>query len=219
MAQATTTADVYLKRSWGLIEEVETATEQLRKRALAHDASVQSDQTFLQGMVSTIKGSRNLTQQKTSLLNDLQLAEAEIDNAVKLDAECQIEVKGDVYTAKLLRTMIIYLRAQLEMAWGKAETAKALYYQSIQMIELPDAHYMLGLLYESEFKSADALRHFERCLELDPSGEWSVSALREANAMRNYKKKFRGSWLVFLILCVFPIPLVGGILYLTVKRK
>lgn len=219
MAQTITTAEVYLKRAWGLIEEVEDATEQFRQRALAHDASSQSDQPFLQSMVSTIRGSRNLTQQKASLLNDLQLAEAEIDNAVRVDAACEIEVKGGTFSAKLLRTMTIYLRAQLEMLWGKAETAKTLYYQSLQMIELPDAHYMLGLLYESEFKPADALRHFERCLELDPSGEWSVSALREANAMRNYKKKFRGSLLVLLILCVFPLPFVGGILYFILKRK
>ena len=76
---------------------------------------------------------------------------------------------------------------------------------------------MLGLLYESEYKPIEALRHFERCLELDPDGELSVPALREANAMRHYRKKFRGQWGLFFLMLVFFFP--AAIVYFVVKYK
>src|SRR5882724_7060515 len=105
------------------------------------------------------------------------------------------------------------------MIWGKSDGAKELFSQSVQIMEMPDSHYMLGLLYESEYKPAEALKHFERCLELDADGELSVPALREADAMRNYKKKFRGNWLLFIfLLFVFP-PGLWGAIYFFAKRK
>ena len=76
--------------------------------------------------------------------------------------------------------------------------------------------YGLGILHESDYQPKEALTHFERCLELDPAGEFSVSALREANAMRNYKKKFRGNWLLLVILSCYIIP---GIFYFKAKYK
>ena len=64
------TAEVNLKRALGFVEEVENATEAFRKRAIAHDAQINSDAPFLQGVLSTIRGSRDLRQQKTALFND-----------------------------------------------------------------------------------------------------------------------------------------------------
>jgi hypothetical protein len=84
------------------------------------------------------------------------------------------------------------------------------------MMEFAEPHYMLGIVYEGQYRPVEALIHFERCLELDPVGELSVPALREANAMRNYKKRFRGSWgTFFLLLCIWP----AAIIYFFVKRR
>ena len=84
-----------------------------------------------------------------------------------------------------------------------------------QIIEFAEPHYMLGLIYEANMPGP-ALWHFEKCLQLDPDGELSVPALREANAMRNYKKRFRGSWgTFFLLLFIWP----AAIVYFFVKRK
>jgi tetratricopeptide (TPR) repeat protein len=210
-------ADVHLKRAYGFIQEVEKATEDFRQSAVAHSAQVESDEPFLQGMVSTVRGNRQLKQQKTALANDLQLANQEVDRAVSLDADATVETADGTFGARHLRAFITYMSGQLEMIWGRSEEAKRILNNSLQIVEFPDAHYMLGLLHESDYQPAEALKHFERCLELDPSGELSVSALREANAMRNYKKKFRGSWLLFFILLLFYI--VPGVIYFLVKRK
>jgi tetratricopeptide (TPR) repeat protein len=202
-------ADVHLKRAYGFIQEVERATEDFRQRAIAHDAQIERDQPFVQGMVATIKGNQQLKQQKASLVNDLQLANQEIDRAVSVDKDATVDTTDGTFSALHLRTFVTYMNGQLEMIWGKSEDAKRLLNSSLQIVELPDAHYMLGLLHESDYQPAEALKHFERCLELDPAGELSVSALREANAMRNYKKKFRGSWPLFIfLLFLYIVPCV-----------
>jgi tetratricopeptide (TPR) repeat protein len=210
-------ADVHLKRAYGLIQQVDRATENFRQRAIAHDAQIERDEPFLQGMVTTVKGNQQLKQQKASLVNDLQLANQEIDRAVSIDREATIDTADGTFSALQLRALITYMNGQLEMIWGRSEDAKRLLNNSLQIVELPDAHYMLGLLYESDYQPAEALKHFERCLELDPAGELSVSALREANTMRNYKKKFRGNWVLFiflLFLYIFP-----GVIYFWKKYK
>ena len=111
----------------------------------------------------------------------------------------------------------MFLSGQLETIWGTAQRAKELFADAAETFDFPDPHYMLGLLYEDEYKPAEALSEFEKCLELDPAGELSVPALREANAMRNYKKKFRGNWLILIILlCCWIVP---GVIYFKVKYK
>lgn len=210
-------AEVHLKRAVGLLEETHTATQELRQGARLYDSSLQGDQPFLRGMVSAYQGSRNLTKQKASLLRDIELAKQEIANAEKADLEATIEAFGGMLNGTSLRAVATYTTAQLELVWGKTEQAKELFHESLRITEFADAHYMLGLLYEEEFKPQDALNHFERCLELDPDGEFSVSALREANNMRNYRKRFRGSWPLLLILFFFPIPVLGAVLYFFLK--
>jgi tetratricopeptide (TPR) repeat protein len=210
-------ADAHLKRAYGFIKEVERATDEFRQRAIAFDAQIESDQPFLQGMVSTFKGNRQLKQQKASLLNDLQLASQEIDRAVSLDRDATVDTGDGTFGALQLRAWITYMNGLLEMIWGRSEDAKRLLNSSLQIVEFPHAHYMLGLLHEAEYQPAEALKHFERCLELDPAGELSVSALREANAMRNYKKKFRGSWLLFIFLLFLYI--IPGVIYFWKKYK
>lgn len=212
-------AEVYLNRAAGLIKETIDATQDLRQRAIQHDSTVNSDQPFLKGMVSALKGSRNLTQRKSSLLRDIELAKQEIANSERSDPEATIEAFGGTVNSTSLRAIATYATGQLELVWGKAERAKELFYESLHIAEFADAHYMLGLLYEGEFKPKDALSHFEQCLELEPDGEFSVSALREANAMRNYRKKFRGSWLALLFLFIFPIPVLGAVLYFLLKFR
>src|ERR1700693_2254968 len=106
------TADVHLKRAYGFIQEVEKATEEFREHAIAYNAQVESDQPFLQGMVSTVKGSRQLRQQKSSLVNDLQLANQEIDRAASLDANATIDTPGGTFGALQLRALIMYMNGQ-----------------------------------------------------------------------------------------------------------
>ncbi len=214
---ANATADVYLRRALGFVEEVEKATEQFRRRAIAHDAQVDSDAPFLQGMISTIRGSRQMAQQKATLSNDLELAEQEINRAVALDSNTEISCRLGNLGALQLRAWIMYSRGQIEMIWGSADTAIQLFKNCIQVVEFAEPHYMLGLIFEAKYMPAPALWHFERCLQLDPAGELSVSALREANAMKNYKKRFRGSWGLFAFLLLFFFP--AAFLYFFVKRK
>jgi len=211
------TAEVYLERAYGLIQHVENATEGFRQRSLEYDAQVNRNEPFIQGMIGTIRGSMDLKQRKNSLYNDLQLAEQEIDRAVAVDRDATITVGGNSLAAIHLRSYIQFLKGQLEMIWGTSRSAIQFLQSSIQIAEIAHAHYMLGLVYESEYRPAEALAHFERCLEIEPTGELSVSALREASAMKNYKKRFRGSWGTFAILFVFFFP--SAFIYFFAKRK
>jgi len=208
-------ADVHLKRAYRLIKEVEGATEEFRQAAISFDSRVERDPGF--GMVSMLKANRQLERHKASLLNDLQLASQEIDRAVGLDQDATIDTGEGKLGALELRALITYFHGLLEMIWGRRKEAKRLLNNCSQMVEFPHAHYMLGLLHEADYESAEALKHFERCLELDPSGELSTSALREANEMRNYRKKFRGSWLLLILLLIYGI--IPGIIYFRMKYK
>jgi tetratricopeptide (TPR) repeat protein len=211
-------ADVHLKRAYMFVEQVEKATESFHQSALAHDAQVQDDnQPFLQGLVSLHQGDKRLGQQKAGLLNDLTLANQEIDLANRIDSEAMIEIDSVLLGATQLRAVSLYLNGSIEMIWGRSDEAKRLFNNALQVNDSADAHYMLGLLHESDYQPKEALTHFERCLELDPVGEFSVSAIREANAMRNYKKKFRGNWLLLIFLCFMYI--IPGVIYYKVKCK
>lgn len=210
-------AEVHLERAFGLIQHVENATEEFRQRSIEYDAQLNRDEPFLQGMVGSIRGSMQLKQQKKSLSNDLQLAEQEIDRAVAIDPNATIAGQNGSLGAIDLRAYIQLMRGQLEMIWGTSQSAIQFLQNSIQIAEIPEAHYMLGLVHESNFRPADALAHFERCLEIEPSGPLCISALREAEAMRNYKKRFRGSWGAVGILLVLFFP--GAFIYFFAKRK
>jgi hypothetical protein len=209
-------ADIHLKRAFSFIQEVENATEEFRSRAVAHGAQIESDAPFLQSMISDIRSSRQLAQQKTALWNDLQLAEQEINRAVMLDGNAQINTRLGTLGALQLRAWIMYSRGQIEMIWGSADAAIQLFTNCIQIVDFAEPHYMLGLIYEAKYMPSPALSEFEQCLQLDPDGELSVSALREADAMRRYKKGFRGNWgTFFLLLLIWP----AAIVYFFVKRK
>jgi tetratricopeptide (TPR) repeat protein len=219
MAQASIThpnPEIHLKRAFAFIQEVEKATEEFRDQAVAHDAQTNSNEPFLQGVISTVRGSRQLAQQKAALSGDLQLAEQEVNRAAEIDSSTEIDTRLGSLGTLQLRAWIMYARGQIEMIWGSGEAAIRLFNDCIQMMEFAEPHYMLGIVYEGQYRPVEALIHFERCLELDPVGELSVPALREANAMRNYKKRFRGSWgTFFLLLCIWP----AAIIYFFVKRR
>ena len=91
-----------------------------------------------------------------------------------------VHTEAGALSITALQATALYLRGQIEAIWGRPEQAMTLFLQSIQIAESPNPHYMMGLLYEDEYKPLEALKHFERCLELDPDGELSVPALREA---------------------------------------
>lgn len=209
--------DVHLKRAWGLMTEVEKATEVFRQRAIQHDAQIDQDEPFVAGLVGTVRSASHLKREKSSLVSDLQLATQEIDRAAILNPDAVLRADSGEFSINALRATVLYLSGQIEMIWGKSWKAQEIFFQCLQTAEFADPHYMLGLLYESEYKPVEALKHFEKCLELDPEGEFSVSALREANAMRNYKKKFRGGWGLFFLMLVFFFP--AAIVYFIVKYK
>ena len=212
-----TSAEIHLTRAYGFIHEVEIATEDFRQSAMQYDAQVDADQPFLQGIVSSVRGGRQLNNKKSSLINDLVLAGNEIESAARADSNAVVETREGVFGAKELRALVQYMRGQLELISGSNASALLFFNNSLQLTESPGAHYMLGLIYESEYKPTDALRHFERCLDLDPAGELSVPALREASAMRNYRKHFRGSWGVVLLFLVLFFPF--AIVYFLIKWK
>jgi tetratricopeptide (TPR) repeat protein len=209
--------EIYLKRAWGLINEVEKATDTFREQAIQHDAQVQEDQPLVGSLVTMFRSAGKLKREKGSLLRDLELATSEISKAATLNPDAVIRTNSAEFDIVTLQATTLYLRGQIEMIWGKPERAKDIWFQSVNLREFADPHYMLGLLYEDEYNPKEALNHFERCLELDPDGDLSVPALREANAMRNYKKKFRGSWPLFGFMFFFFFPV--AIVYLVVKYK
>ena len=137
--------------------------------------------------------------------------------ATGLDANAKIQIDSGEAVIPHLGATTHFLNGQIEMIWGTSKKAKEHFSNALQIVETPEVHYMLGLLYESEYKPKEAQAHFEKCLDLDPDGELSVPALREANAMRNYKKRSRGSWGTFIILLILIWPV--AIWYFIAKRK
>jgi tetratricopeptide (TPR) repeat protein len=210
--------DVYLTRAYGFIKEAEKAISLLRHRALAHDPQVESEEP-LEWLTEGLRGSKQFER----LTNDLDLAEQEVDHAVGITPNAFVATTEGSLNAPHLRSRIFLVRGQLALIWWSFDVviAKQFLNSSIQIAEFPYTHYLLGLLYAAQYDFADALRHFERCLELEPSGELSLPALREVNAMRNalknYKKRFRGSWEHLFLLIIFFWP--AAIHYFFKKRK
>jgi tetratricopeptide (TPR) repeat protein len=208
-------AVVHLTRAWGLIDGVEKSTEELRQHVTQYQAWLDKEEPpqiagesligvgaivgFAQGWARSAK----LQREKSSLTTDLQLASQELDAAAKLSPEAIVESGGGrVCGIPEMRACILVLSGQIEMVWGTLEKAQDLFSQSLEITQSALTHFMLGLCYESQYRPKHALVHFEKCLELDPNGKFSVPALREANAMRNYKKQFRGSWGTFCLLLI-----------------
>lgn len=154
-------------------------------------------------MVASFSGARALSGEKSKLLSDVQLASSEIDRAVALDADVTFDTQDGTFTPTALRCTALLMRGNIELIYGTTEAAKQYFEQSIQIVETSDAHYMLGLIHEDEYKPVEALGHFEKYLAMEPNGEYSVNALREADRMRNYKAGFRRSWGTVAVLLLF----------------
>src|SRR5581483_1125739 len=199
-------ATIHLRRAFGLLQGVDQNLEQLRSHVLNHNENLDHDGPFLASMVSGFKGARQLSVHKAALHNDLQLASAELDRSIAMNPDAIIENEDGVFNAVTLKAWVLQLGGTIEMIAGSGESAIQLFQQSLQVVELPNTHYMLGLVYEDRYNSQAAGWHFEKCLELDPDGELSVAAIRDANRMRNYKKKFRGDWGLLAISIVFCFP-------------
>ena len=207
-------AVVHLRRAYDLGKVVEGKTEDLRTRAASHDASLDADQPFLQMVWTGIAGKRKLGAEKAELVRDLELATSEMERAISLDPEVRIETSDGPFNGTNMRAGIWLLYGQIEMVWGTLQMARQHLEYSLKVFELPETNFMLGAVCESQYQAAPALQYYERYLELDPNGEFSVAALRAANQLRNYRKRFRGDWtllIVSLVLC-FPIAFIYFIL-------
>jgi tetratricopeptide (TPR) repeat protein len=211
-------AVVHLRRAYDLSKVVEGKTEDLRTRAAAHDANLdKTDQPFLQLMWTGLAGRSKLGSEKAELAQDLQLATSELDKAISLDAEAKIDTADGPFNGTNMRALISLLYGQIEMVWGKLPIARQHLEYSCTLFEIPETDFMLGVVCESQYDVAAALKYYERYLALDPNGEFSVAALRTANQLRNYRKRFRGDWtlLILSFLVCFPI----SIIYFAMKYK
>lgn len=213
-------AEVHLRRAHDLLQEVNKQTESFRERAIACSTAGDDNSTFLGSMAEIARQSSRLKKERASLISDLQLADQQMNLAAQIDRDARLESEDGAVGIPNLKAMYFYLFGTTELIAGYAWSAEANLKKSLEFVDFADAHYMLGILYADQYKPANALPHFEKCLELDPNGHLSVSALREANAMRTYRKRFRGSWLLcaFLFFLPFP-PMLWAVVYFLVKRK
>jgi tetratricopeptide (TPR) repeat protein len=207
----------HLKRAYGLIQAVESSTEDLRQAALRHQASTNDSEPFVASMFTTIKGGRRLAADKAKIMADLELALSEIAAAEAGSPDQEIATPEGTFQAKHLRALAYLEQGLVEALHGTSDQARQHLWKSIQTFETADANYWTGVLYEEDYDAPHALQFYERCLEIDPDGEHSVASLRSANAMRNYKPRFRGDWglLGGMVLFFFP----AAIVYFFAKRK
>jgi hypothetical protein len=214
---AMTAPSVNLKRAYGLIKAVEDSTEELRQGALRHQAAVNDDEPFVASMFKMVKDGRRLSADKAKIVADLQLALSELAAAEAADPDQEIVTPEGTFQAKHLRATAYLQQGLAEALHGKSDQARQHLAQSIQTFETAGANYWMAALYEGDYDPSNALQFYERSLLLDPDGEHSVAALRSANEMRNYKRRFRGDWGLFGCFLVFFFP--AAIVYYFVKRK
>jgi tetratricopeptide (TPR) repeat protein len=190
-----------------MVGHISKAADDLENQIERHEAEldhrVDSDGSFAGIVFARVVGDRRLSKSKASLESDIQLAHGELDRAAAIAPDAEIETEAGIVGIPGMRAVLCAASGLVEMIWGKPQRAEGYFLKALSTAEVPDHHYWLALVYETEGKSNQALLHFERYLELDPNGDQSVSALREANAMRNYKKKFRGNWATFFVLLLF----------------
>src|SRR6185437_5906608 len=98
-------------------------TQEFRQRSVEHDARLEQDQPFLQGMLGAVKGAAQLRRDKAALASDLQLATQEIDRAAALDSSAVVAVDGTSIAADGLRALLLSLHGQLELVGGTRRQA------------------------------------------------------------------------------------------------
>jgi len=196
---------------------VEDSTENLRQAAIRYQASVNDDEPFVSGMLSTIKGGRQLAADKARITADLQLALSELAAAEAGDPNRELVTPEGTFQAKHLKALAFLQQGLVESLHGTTSQALQHLSLSIQTFETADANYWIAALYESSYDAPHALQFYERYLQLEPNGELSVAALRSANEMRNYKPRFRGDWSLFGCFVLFFFP--AAIAYYFIKRK
>lgn len=200
MAEAT--AESHLIRAFRLIDEASGRIQEFAQQMTTLQTSDHSDMGFLRGMAATARESAATGAMKSKLDTDLRLAESEITAAEALDAEASVQIQGRIFALSSLRAALFGTRGIIEYINGKKPYARQCLEYAAGLEDTAAIQFWLGLLAKDEKDSQRALQHFERSLALDPNGEMSIPALREADEAR---KRLQGGGGCALLL----IPLLG----------
>ncbi len=193
---------VCLKRAFIILRGVEKDLEGWRAHLRTMAQSIEETPGFGEAMIKGIAGRFSARREKGELSTNLDLASRELETASRLDRDsCTVlEVEEGRFNREVLEAMVDVFRGDLEFTSRNIQGAIRYYEESAGKIELPDTFFNLGAAYECEFQPAKALEAFEKCMRLEPDTELAVEALRRIERLRNYRKRFRGSWLVLYIL-------------------
>ena len=215
---------VHLNRVVSFLDEADDSTAQFREKLQAHhDALGKGSVSFEDFLFDFVEGAArgvSLKKDKAALVSDLDLATRELELGEMQDRDATVTVEGDgkdvTLTIPQLRAAILRQRGFIELLLGSNQQAEQYFLQSVERLESPEPYYMLGAIAEAEYRPVDALNYYEKSIQLEPAGVWSVGALRGAESMKNYKKKFRGSWGIFCaLLLIWP----AAVVYFFAKRK
>jgi tetratricopeptide (TPR) repeat protein len=213
-------AKQFLIRALQLLQNIESQIGSFRTQVVRHDAQLNSEHVPVSAIGDVVQSWRNagtIGAQKTELVRDLQIVDNELRQAESADPQVTVEFEGADIGIEPARAYMLLLNGQIEMLWGNSDRAIQLLTESCSHQEMAATHFMLGLAFESQYRPKESLFHYEKCLALEPTGDYAISALREAEAMRSYKRRFRGSWGAFGCLFIFFFPF--AIVYYMVKRK
>lgn len=191
-------AETHLKRALELLRRVESETASLRTQIASEPDA--GDMPLVAGMLSSFQSGRAIRTRREEMLRDVNLAEREL-------AAVQRDAPGDGRPATL-RAGVEAARGTVEMITGNVKAARDHFNRSLAEEEGAGTRYWLGMLNEIEYKPAPALESYEKCLAIEPNGEFSMEALRAADRMRDYKKQFRGSWKTLILWFIFFFPVV-----------
>jgi tetratricopeptide (TPR) repeat protein len=180
--------------------------------------------SYLDDVTGLVHPISEISSEKASaILKTLKLANKQLDKAEQENRDARVSVKtteGDEkeFSIPILRaTSLMYEGLANGFGLGKKTAAVNLIERSLALVDnLPNAHYVLGLIYADLGQKAKALSALQRAAQLDPNNQEyrkTVDELEDMSTARLKLGAFQGSWKVMGALSGLTIIGVVSSLY------
>lgn len=166
------------------------------------DRVADSDSSIVGSWSTAIKSRFSIGKEKAKLVNDIDLALKEINNAESLDATAEINTEDGIFSIEQIRGWAYFQKGLVNMFSGSLKQAEKYYKEALTHVELPDTYYYLALVYEDLKRPGPACQMYQQCIDFyndySEADDFDKQILLDARKQLNrlQSKKILGGWFV-----------------------
>lgn len=201
-------AEQCLSTAWSYIEEAEEQMGGLASAVAAQRQSLEGENISLGG---SLKSSWKVSREKGRLLQELQLAEKQIEEGYAADPDAVITVNIDgedlEYDHQRLRAACAYQVGMIHASAGDLRRAESELRRAIGFHESCMLRYVLGLILLDRKRPREAREAFRDAVETGNENEVGIEARKELGRLESRRvfgdHWFVGFWKVILFILAF----------------